>query len=52
MLETLNDQNVLLQLGVMLAGFLSVIIRSVVLQGGVLPIISDSQQGGRLNIWE
>uniref|UniRef100_A0A8P4KSU5 Solute carrier family 5 member 8 n=1 Tax=Dicentrarchus labrax TaxID=13489 RepID=A0A8P4KSU5_DICLA len=37
------------QLGVMLAGFLSVIIRSVVLQGGVFPIISDSQQGGRLN---
>ncbi|XP_068573036.1 sodium-coupled monocarboxylate transporter 1 isoform X2 [Cebidichthys violaceus] len=38
-----------LQLGVMLAGFLSVIIRSVIVQGGVLPIISDSQQGGRLN---
>ncbi|XP_075932145.1 sodium-coupled monocarboxylate transporter 1 [Anarhichas minor] len=37
------------QLGVMLAGFLSVIIRSVIVQGGVLPIISDSQQGGRLN---
>ncbi|XP_070847718.1 sodium-coupled monocarboxylate transporter 1 [Chaetodon trifascialis] len=40
------------QLGVMLAGFLSVIIRAVVLQGGVLPIISDSQQGGRLNFWD
>ncbi|XP_037615828.1 sodium-coupled monocarboxylate transporter 1 [Sebastes umbrosus] len=38
-----------IQLGVMLAGFLSVIIRSVIVQGGVLPIISDSQQGGRLN---
>ncbi|XP_047431502.1 sodium-coupled monocarboxylate transporter 1 [Mugil cephalus] len=37
------------QLGVMLAGFLSVIIRSVVLQGGVSNIISDSQHGGRLN---
>ncbi|XP_034382221.1 sodium-coupled monocarboxylate transporter 1 [Cyclopterus lumpus] len=37
------------QLGVMLAGFLSVIIRSVIVQGGVLPVISDSQQGGRLN---
>ncbi|KAI3366885.1 hypothetical protein L3Q82_009527 [Scortum barcoo] len=37
------------QLGVMLAGFLSVIIKSVVIQGGVFPIISDSQQGGRLN---
>uniref|UniRef100_A0A4W6E0Q1 Solute carrier family 5 member 8 n=1 Tax=Lates calcarifer TaxID=8187 RepID=A0A4W6E0Q1_LATCA len=31
-----------IQLGVMLAGFLSVIVRSVVLQGGVFPIISDS----------
>ncbi|XP_076577911.1 sodium-coupled monocarboxylate transporter 1 [Chaetodon auriga] len=40
------------QLGVMLAGFLSVIIRAVVLQGGVLPIVSDSQQGGRLNFWD
>ncbi|KAG7215929.1 hypothetical protein INR49_031525 [Caranx melampygus] len=40
------------QLGVMLAGFLSVIIRSVVIQGGVLPIISDSEQGGRLNFLE
>ncbi|XP_071358087.1 sodium-coupled monocarboxylate transporter 1 [Trachinotus anak] len=40
------------QLGVMLAGFLSVIIRSVVLQGGVFPIISDSEQGGRLNFWD
>ncbi|XP_056281325.1 sodium-coupled monocarboxylate transporter 1 [Pseudoliparis swirei] len=37
------------QLGVMLAGFLSVIIRSVIVQGGVLPVISDAQQGGRLN---
>uniref|UniRef100_A0A671YGP3 Solute carrier family 5 member 8 n=1 Tax=Sparus aurata TaxID=8175 RepID=A0A671YGP3_SPAAU len=39
-------------LGVMLAGFLSVIIRSVVLKDGVLPIISDSQEGGRLNFWD
>ncbi|XP_068611605.1 sodium-coupled monocarboxylate transporter 1-like [Brachionichthys hirsutus] len=39
-----------IQLGVMFAGFLSVIIRSVVLQGGVAPIISDSQEGGRLNL--
>lgn len=36
----------------MLAGFLSVIIRSVDQQGGVIPIISDSEQGGRLNFWE
>nr|XP_046235616.1 sodium-coupled monocarboxylate transporter 1-like [Scatophagus argus] len=40
------------QLGVMLAGFLSVIIRCVGLQGGVFPILSDSQRGGRLNIWD
>lgn len=40
------------QLGVMLAGFLVVIVRSVVLQGGVLNIISDSHQGGRLNFQE
>ncbi|XP_038143131.1 sodium-coupled monocarboxylate transporter 1 isoform X1 [Cyprinodon tularosa] len=39
-----------IQLGVMLAGFLAVIIRCVVIQGGVLPIISDSQHGGRLNL--
>ncbi|XP_013882462.1 sodium-coupled monocarboxylate transporter 1 isoform X2 [Austrofundulus limnaeus] len=41
-----------IQLGVMLAGFLSVIFRSVVLQGGVVAIISDSQDGGRLNLWD
>ncbi|XP_029017411.1 sodium-coupled monocarboxylate transporter 1 [Betta splendens] len=41
-----------LQLGVMLTGFLSVIIKSIILQGGVSPIISDSQQGGRLNFWD
>ncbi|TNM91409.1 hypothetical protein fugu_019789 [Takifugu bimaculatus] len=40
------------QLSVMLAGFLSVIIRSVDQQGGVIPIISDSEQGGRLNFWD
>ncbi|XP_028253102.1 sodium-coupled monocarboxylate transporter 1-like [Parambassis ranga] len=41
-----------IQLGVMLAGFLSIIIRSVVVQGGVMAIISDSQRGGRLNLWD
>ncbi|XP_069013082.1 sodium-coupled monocarboxylate transporter 1 [Embiotoca jacksoni] len=40
------------QLGVMLTGFLAVIIRCVILQGGVITIISDSQQGGRLNFWD
>ncbi|KAM6895698.1 sodium-coupled monocarboxylate transporter 1 [Xenentodon cancila] len=38
-----------IQLGVMLAGFLTVIFRAVVIQGGVIAIISDSQMGGRLN---
>ncbi|KAM4614700.1 sodium-coupled monocarboxylate transporter 1 [Polymixia lowei] len=40
------------QVGIMLAGFLSVIIRSVVLQGGFHTIITDSQRGGRLNFWD
>uniref|UniRef100_A0A8C3AT26 Solute carrier family 5 member 8 n=1 Tax=Cyclopterus lumpus TaxID=8103 RepID=A0A8C3AT26_CYCLU len=43
------------QLGVMLAGFLSVIIRSVIVQGGVLPVISDSQifgLDGSIQRWE
>ncbi|XP_036976772.1 sodium-coupled monocarboxylate transporter 1-like isoform X2 [Acanthopagrus latus] len=37
------------QLGIMLAGYLAVIIKAVILQGGVPTIISDAQQGGRLN---
>ncbi|XP_061524369.1 sodium-coupled monocarboxylate transporter 1 isoform X2 [Phycodurus eques] len=40
------------QVGVMLAGFLSVIIHCVVIKGGVGPIISDSQHGGRLDFWD
>ncbi|XP_030006512.1 sodium-coupled monocarboxylate transporter 1-like [Sphaeramia orbicularis] len=40
------------QMGIMLAGFLSVIIKSVLVQGGVSTIISDAQQGGRLNFWD
>ncbi|KAM3588204.1 uncharacterized protein V6R79_023933 [Siganus canaliculatus] len=36
------------QVGIMLAGYLSVVIKSVVSQG-VHTIISDAQQGGRLN---
>ncbi|KAM9845822.1 sodium-coupled monocarboxylate transporter 1 [Aulostomus maculatus] len=40
------------QVGVMLAGFLSVIIRCVIMKGGIVPIISDSQRGGRLNLWD
>ncbi|XP_068616101.1 sodium-coupled monocarboxylate transporter 1-like, partial [Brachionichthys hirsutus] len=37
------------QIGIMLSGVLAVIIKSVILQGGLSTIISDSQQGGRLN---
>uniref|UniRef100_UPI0037E79002 sodium-coupled monocarboxylate transporter 1-like n=1 Tax=Semicossyphus pulcher TaxID=241346 RepID=UPI0037E79002 len=40
------------QIGVMLAGYLSVIIKTMILQGGVHTIISDSQEGGRLNFWD
>ncbi|XP_060885764.1 sodium-coupled monocarboxylate transporter 1-like isoform X2 [Labrus mixtus] len=40
------------QMGIMIAGFLSVIIKAVILQGGVSTIISDAQQGGRLNFWD
>ncbi|KAI7792185.1 putative sodium-coupled monocarboxylate transporter 1, partial [Triplophysa rosa] len=40
------------QVGIMLAGLLAVIVQSVLLQGGVSTIISDSTQGGRLNLWD
>ncbi|CAJ1054381.1 sodium-coupled monocarboxylate transporter 1-like isoform X1 [Xyrichtys novacula] len=41
-----------IQIGVMLAGFLSVIIKAVKLQGGLHVIVSDSERGGRLNFWD
>ncbi|XP_053271041.1 sodium-coupled monocarboxylate transporter 1 [Pleuronectes platessa] len=40
------------QVGIMIAGYLSVIIKCMILKGGVATIISDSQQGGRINIWD
>ncbi|KAA0720707.1 Sodium-coupled monocarboxylate transporter 1 [Triplophysa tibetana] len=40
------------QVGIMVAGLLAVIVQSVVLQGGFSTIISDSTQGGRLNLWD
>ncbi|KAK9975759.1 hypothetical protein ABG768_020993 [Culter alburnus] len=40
------------QVGIILAGLLAVIIQSVLLQGGISTIISDSSQGGRLNLWD
>uniref|UniRef100_A0A3P8SUL4 Solute carrier family 5 member 8 n=1 Tax=Amphiprion percula TaxID=161767 RepID=A0A3P8SUL4_AMPPE len=41
-----------LQIGVMLAGNLSVIIKAVMLQGGVSTVLSDAQEGGRMNFWD
>ncbi|XP_048012731.1 sodium-coupled monocarboxylate transporter 1 [Megalobrama amblycephala] len=40
------------QVGIILAGLLAVIIQSVLLQGGISTIISDSSKGGRLNLWD
>uniref|UniRef100_A0A671SS02 Solute carrier family 5 member 8 n=1 Tax=Sinocyclocheilus anshuiensis TaxID=1608454 RepID=A0A671SS02_9TELE len=40
------------QVGIMLAGLLAVIVQSVLLQGGISTIISDSAQGRRLNLWD
>lgn len=37
------------QMGIMIAGYVSVLIMSIIVQGGISTIISDSQQGGRLN---
>ncbi|XP_069485977.1 sodium-coupled monocarboxylate transporter 1-like [Ambystoma mexicanum] len=40
------------QVGIMVAGFSCVIIRAVVVQGGIQPILNDSYHGGRLNFWD
>lgn len=40
------------QMIIMLAGFLAVIVQSVLLQGGVSVIFNISADGGRLNLWE
>ncbi|NWT16383.1 SC5A8 protein, partial [Vireo altiloquus] len=40
------------QVGIMVAGFSSVIIRAVVVQDGIGRIINDSYHGGRLNFWD
>ncbi|EHB06648.1 Sodium-coupled monocarboxylate transporter 1 [Heterocephalus glaber] len=39
------------QVGVMVAGFASVIIQASVVQGGIDTILSDAYNGGRLNFW-
>ncbi|KAL2102525.1 hypothetical protein ACEWY4_001693 [Coilia grayii] len=38
------------QVGIMVAGFLAVIIQSVLRQGGVAVILSDAKEGGRLDL--
>ncbi|NWS31503.1 SC5A8 protein, partial [Polioptila caerulea] len=40
------------QVGIMVAGFSSVIIRAVVVQEGIGNIVNDSYHGGRLNFWD
>ncbi|XP_006888590.1 PREDICTED: sodium-coupled monocarboxylate transporter 1 [Elephantulus edwardii] len=39
------------QVGIMVAGFASVIIRASIVQGGMNAILKDSYDGGRLNFW-
>ncbi|NXA54181.1 SC5A8 protein, partial [Nothocercus julius] len=40
-----------IQVGIMVSGFASVIIRAVVIQEGIGNIVNDSYHGGRLNFW-
>ncbi|XP_033076801.1 sodium-coupled monocarboxylate transporter 1 isoform X2 [Trachypithecus francoisi] len=39
------------QVGIMVAGFASVIIQATVIQGGISTILNDAYNGGRLNFW-
>lgn len=41
-----------MQMVVMLAGFVAVIARGAVLQGGLTKIFEDAGEGGRLNAFE
>ncbi|XP_063073284.1 sodium-coupled monocarboxylate transporter 1-like isoform X2 [Engraulis encrasicolus] len=40
------------QMAIMLAGFLAVIVQSVLRQGGVSAILNDAAEGGRLDLWD
>ncbi|XP_053319633.1 sodium-coupled monocarboxylate transporter 1-like [Spea bombifrons] len=40
------------QIVIMLGGFIAVIVRGIVVQGGIQTIINDSYYGGRLNFWD
>lgn len=42
----------MLQMGIMLAGFVAVISRGAILQGGLTNIWEDARQGGRLLAFE
>lgn len=39
------------QVGIMVAGFASVIIQASLIQGGINTILNDAYNGGRLNFW-
>ncbi|XP_006193406.1 sodium-coupled monocarboxylate transporter 1 [Camelus dromedarius] len=39
------------QVGIMVAGFASVIIQAALIQGGISTILNDAYNGGRLNFW-
>ncbi|KAB1270394.1 Sodium-coupled monocarboxylate transporter 1, partial [Camelus dromedarius] len=40
------------QVGIMVAGFASVIIQAALIQGGISTILNDAYNGGRLNFWK
>ncbi|KAM4748822.1 sodium-coupled monocarboxylate transporter 1 [Rhinophrynus dorsalis] len=40
------------QVGIMIAGFVSVIIRAIIIKGGIGPILNDAYHGDRLNFWD
>ncbi|CAN9508303.1 unnamed protein product [Ophioblennius macclurei] len=40
------------QIGIMIAGYLAIMIKSLIRQGGISTILADAQQGGRFNAWD
>ncbi|XP_075328707.1 sodium-coupled monocarboxylate transporter 1-like [Odontesthes bonariensis] len=40
------------QVVIMLSGYLAVVVKAVIVRGGVSTILSDAQRGGRLNFWD
>ncbi|XP_038612489.1 sodium-coupled monocarboxylate transporter 1-like [Tachyglossus aculeatus] len=40
------------QIGIMVAGFLSVIVRTAVIQGGMGNVLKHARMGGRLRLWD